>query len=48
MPSKKLSGLWPAINLSTYVDFNETFKIHTNSSAFELGAVISHKVKPIA
>ena len=35
-------------NSSTYPDFNETFKIHTDASAFQLGAVISHKVKPIA
>ena len=31
----------------TYPDFNETFKIHTNDSAFQLGAVISQKGKPI-
>ena len=35
-------------NLLTYMDFNETLKIHTNASAFQLGAVISHKGKPIA
>ena len=29
--------------LLTYPDFNETFKIHTNASAFQLGAVISQK-----
>ena len=34
-------------NLSTYPYFNETFKIHTNASAFQLGAVISQKGKPI-
>ena len=34
--------------LLTYPDLNETFKIHTNASAFQLGAVISQKVKPIA
>ena len=34
--------------LFTYPDFNETFKIHTNASTFELGAVISQKYKPIA
>ena len=28
-------------------DFNETFKIHTDASAFQLGAVISQKGKPI-
>ena len=25
----------------TYTDFNEIFKIHTDASAFQLGAVIS-------
>ena len=34
--------------LLTYPYFNETFKIHTNASAFQLGAVISQKDKPIA
>ena len=34
-------------NLLTYPYFNETFKIHTNASAFQLGAVISQKGKPI-
>ena len=28
--------------------FNATFKIDTNASAFQLGAVISQKIKPIA
>ena len=32
----------------TYPDFIETFKIYTNDSAFQLGAVISQKGKPIA
>ena len=32
----------------TYPDFNETFKINTDASAFQLGVVISQKVKPIA
>ena len=32
----------------TYPDFNETFKIHTNASAFQLGAGISQKYKPIS
>ena len=32
----------------TYPYFNKTFKIHTNYSAFQLGAVIIHKFKPIA
>ena len=35
-------------NLLTYPDFNETFKIHTSSRAFKLGAVIIHKGKYIA
>ena len=34
--------------LLTYPDFNETFKIHTDTSAFQLGAVISQKGKHIA
>ena len=29
--------------LSTSMDFNETFKIHTNASAFQIGSVISQK-----
>ena len=32
----------------TYPDFIEAFKIYTNDSAFQLGAVISQKGKPIA
>ena len=34
--------------LLTYPDFNETFKIHTDASVFQLGAVISQKVKHLA
>ena len=34
--------------LSTYPGFNETFKIHNDSSTFQLGEVISQKGKPIA
>ena len=34
-------------NNSTYLYFNETFKIHTDDSDFQLGAVISQKGKPI-
>ena len=34
--------------LLTYPDFNETFKIHINASAFQLGSVIIQKGKPIA
>ena len=35
-------------NLLTYPDFNETFKIYTNASAFQLGLVIRQKGKSIA
>ena len=34
-------------NLLTHKYFNEAFKIHTGDSAFQLGAVISQKGKPI-
>ena len=34
--------------LLTYLDFNETFKINTDASAFQLGAAINQKGKPIA
>ena len=34
--------------LLTYPDFNETFKINNNAIAFQSGAVISQKGKPIA
>ena len=34
--------------LLTYPYFNETFKIYTDASMFQLGAVISQKGKPIA
>ena len=34
--------------LLTYTDFNDTFKIHTDASNFQLGAVIIQKGKPIA
>ena len=34
--------------LLTYKDFNETFNINTDANALKLGAVIIHKVKPIA
>ena len=33
--------------LSNYSDFNETFKIHADARAFQLGVVISQKVKLI-
>ena len=35
-------------NLLTYPDFNETFKIYTNASVFQVGAFIVQKGKPIA
>ena len=34
-------------NLLTYSDFEKRFKINTDSSAFQLGAVISQKYKSI-
>ena len=34
--------------LLTYTHFNETFKIHTDARALQLGAVISKKDKTIA
>ena len=34
--------------LLTYADFHEKIKIHTDARAFQLGAVISQKIKPIA
>ena len=34
--------------LLNYPGFNETFKIHTDASAFQLGEVIRYKGKPIA
>ena len=33
--------------LWTYLDFDETFKIHIDASDFQLGAVINQKGKPI-
>ena len=33
--------------LLVYPDFNETFEIYTGASAFQLGAVIIQKVRPI-
>ena len=35
-------------NLLAYPDFNEEFKIKTDASNFQLGSVITHKVKPTA
>ena len=34
--------------LFNYPNFNETFKIYTNASTFQLGAVINEKGEPIA
>ena len=44
----KIMWIMARDNLLTYPDFNETFKIHTDASAFQLGAVVSQKGKPIA
>ena len=44
----ELSGLWLAIRFLAYPGFNEEFKIHTDASNFQLGAVITQKGKPIA
>ena len=44
---KKIKHIVDRDTLLTYPDFNETFEVHTNASAFQLGAVIIHKVKPI-
>ena len=35
-------------NLLTYPDFNETFKIHTDASDFQLEAVVIQKGKLVA
>ena len=35
-------------NLLAFPDCNEEFKIHADASVFQLGAVISHKGKPVA
>ena len=34
--------------LLAYLDFNDSFEIHTDSSRLQIGAVISQKGKPIA
>ena len=34
--------------LLTYPDFNNSFRIHTNDSALQLGSVIIHKSTPVA
>ena len=43
----KIKRIVACNNLSTYPDFNETYKINTDASAFQLGAVIIQKGKPI-
>ena len=45
---KKIKRIVARGTLLTYPDFNETFKIHADASAFQLGAVIIQKGKPIA
>ena len=45
---EKIKRIVARNTLLTYPDFNETFKIHTDDSLFQLGVVISQKDKPIA
>ena len=44
---KKIKQIVECDTLLTYQDFNEAFKIHTDTSAFQLGAVVIQKGKPI-
>ena len=44
----KINQIVERDNLLTCPDFNETFKIHADASAFQLGAVIRQKGKTIA
>ena len=44
----KIKNIMDRDTLLTYPDFNETFKIHTDASAFQLGEVIIQKRKHIA
>ena len=44
---EKIKRIAAQNNLLTYTYFNEEFKIHTSDSAFQLGAVISQKGKPL-
>ena len=44
----KIKRILVPITWLNYPDFNETFKTHTNASAFQLGSVISQKGKPSA
>ena len=39
----KINQIVDRNTLLTYTDFNKTFTIHINASAFQLGAVISQK-----
>ena len=43
----EIKGIVTRNTLPTYPYFNKTFKIHTDASAFQLGAVISQKCKTI-
>ena len=43
----KIKRILARNNLLTYPDFNETFKIHIDARAFQLGAVTRQKGKPI-
>ena len=43
----KIKRIMARNTLLTYLEFNEAFKIHADVSAFQLGAVISQKGKPI-
>ena len=45
---EKFKRIVACANFLTYLDFNETFKITTNASALQLGAIIIQKYKPIA
>ena len=44
---RKIKQTMARDTLLTYPDFNETFKIHTDAIAFQLGVFIIHKVEPI-
>ena len=44
----KINWIVSRDTLSTYPYFNETFKIHTDASGFQLRVFISQKVNPIA
>ena len=43
----KIKRIVDRYTLLNYPDFNETFKIHIDASAFRLGAVTRQKGKPI-